>query len=568
MVGDHAGRRRWIAAAFLALIVCPAVMTAQRLTGTVTDHGVRIPGAVVMLIGAGGDVVARTVTREGGDFSIAAAAPGNYTVRVLRIGYQPTVAGPYALASGGSLTAEVQVTGHIVILPEVEVNDRSECRVRPDSTAGAFQLWELARTALMAAALTQSRAYGVKVTRSDRMLDPDGTRVIDDSTSTREGMATNPIRSLPPDSLAKIGYVTQDETGGTTYWGPDANVLLADSFAATHCIRTERPAADTGVLSGVVGVAFEPARRSNKVDISGVLWLDRKTAELRTLDYRYVNVPPIVERGKAGGHIEFLRLPDGSWTVSRWMIRYPALATRQEHEAIATIPGVSNLRTTQEVRGIRVASGDLLELRRGSDVWWERGKVSAAIRVVDSVTGQGMRGALVSIDGGRSSTATAADGTVRFDRVLPGPMSVAIRMPALDSLGIAPLHVPITIPDHPFDPIVARVASPVAQFAARCGARALDWSEGAVRGIVPRAQAGHLVEATWQVPFTRLGGGAPVLMPEARRVTADSTGAFLLCGVPREIAITLRLLGTTDPGMVRVVQLSGRSLAAIADFNR
>ena len=572
MAGDHVARlrRTWAAAllALISVIACPAVLTAQRLTGTVIDRGVRVPGAVVMLLGADGSVVARTVTREGGEFSLAATTAGSYTVRVLRIGYQPTVAGPYTLGAGATLTADVRVTGRIVVLPQVDVNDRSECRVRPDSTAVAFQLWDMARTALMAAALTQSRSYGVRITRSDRMLDRDATRVLTDSTWTREGMSSNPITSLPPDSLAKIGYVTRDDAGGTTYWGPDANVLLADSFAAGHCIRTQRPVADTGVLQGVVGVAFEPVKRTDKVDISGVLWLDRQTAELRTLDYRYANVAPIVERGNAGGHIEFLRLPDGSWTVSRWMIRYPVLLTRQEVDHLAAIPGMSNLRTSQEVNSVRESSGELLQLKRSGDVWWERGKVSATIRVVDSVTGGAVRGALVSIDGGHSANATAADGTIRFDRVLPGPVSVIIRIPTLDSLGVAPIHVPVTIPDHPFDPIVTRLASPTTQFAARCGERALDWSEGAVRGLLPSGQAGRLVEATWQEPFTRLGGGAPVLLPQARRVTADSTGGFLLCGVPREIPITLRVLGTTDQSLVRVVQVGQRSLATIADFSR
>jgi hypothetical protein len=317
-----------------------------------------------------------------------------------------------------------------------------------------------------------------------------------------------------------------------------------------------------------VGVAFEPVKRDdNKVDIRGVLWLDRQTAELRTLDYSYVNVPPIVESGHAGGHVEFLRLPDGSWTVSRWSIRYPMIATRMERVQ-SEIPGVGSTdRARQQVAGIRLSTGDLLELRRGDDVFWERGRVSATIRVVDSTSGAGVRGALVSLDGGHSSSATAIDGTVRFDRVLPGPATVIVRLPALDSLGAPPVRLPITISDHPFEPIVGRIQSPAAQFASRCGAQAAEWDEAAIRGSVP-SHAGGILEVTWQVPFSRLGGGDPVVVPEARRVTADSTGAFFLCGVPREVPITLRVLGSKDPALTRVVRVGARSLVGVADFSR
>ena len=96
----------------------------------------------------------------------------------------------------------------------------------------------------------------------------------------------------------------------------------------------------------------------------------------------------------------------------------------------------------------------------------------------------------------------------------------------------------------------------------------MDWDEGAVRGVVPLAQAGRPLEATWQVPFARLGGGDPVLMPQARRVATDSTGAFFLCGVPRDIPVTVRVLGVNDPTLTRVVQVAKRSLVTVADFRR
>ena len=84
--------------------VATSPLLAQRLAGTVTDQGARVPGAVVFLLGPAGNVVARTVTHEAGDFSLGTTTPGGFTVRVLRIGYRPTVAGPFELRAGSTTT--------------------------------------------------------------------------------------------------------------------------------------------------------------------------------------------------------------------------------------------------------------------------------------------------------------------------------------------------------------------------------------------------------------------------------------------------------------------------------
>ena len=411
---------------------------AQRLTGTVTDQGARVPGAIVMLVGGDGSVAGRAVSKEDGSFSVNAARDGSYTIRVLRIGFRPTMAGPVDLHAATTIRRDIALSGRVWLLPPVQVTDRGQCQIHPDTTAIAFRLWDEARIALLATVLTESEPLGVRLTHDERTFDASGGKVLVDSSSTSDGSSRKPIVTLTPDSLARGGYATNDDRGGTTYWGPDANVLLSESFASTHCIRPQLPPADTGSLAGVLGVGFEPAdAKRGHVEVRGVLWVDRRSAELRSLDYTYVNVASVVEHAGAGGHVEFLRLPDGSWTVGRWWIRSPIVETTIFREP-STVPGAPpSQRTSQRLIGIHESRGDILELRRGGAMWWERGRVSAAIRVIDPA-GAAVR-AMVSLNDTARSAATADDGVVRFDRVLPGPARLMVHVPALDSLD-APRH--------------------------------------------------------------------------------------------------------------------------------
>ena len=513
---------------------------AQRLTGTVTDQGARVPGAIVMLVGGDGSVAGRAVSKEDGSFSVNAVRDGSYSIRVLRIGFRPTIAGPVELHAATTIRRDVALSGRVWLLPPVQVTDRGQCQVHPDTTAIAFRLWDEARIALLATVLTESEPLGVRLTHDERTFDASGAKVLVDSASTADGSSRKPIVTLTPDSLARGGYTTNDDHGGTTYWGPDANVLLSESFASTHCIRPELPPADTGSLAGVLGVGFEPAdAKRGHVEVRGVLWVDRRSAELRSLDYTYVNVASVVEHAGAGGHVEFLRLPDGSWTVGRWWIRSPIVETTIFREP-STVPGAPpGQRTSRRLVGIHESRGDILELRRGGAMWWERGRVSVAIRVVDPA-GAPVR-SMVSLNDTARSAATSDDGVVRFDRVLPGPARLMVHVPALDSLDAPLTLAAITIPDRPFEPIAVRVPNAQEAFATRCGDASLEWNEGAVRGRVPDA-AGASVEVSWDMPYARLGGGPAVTVHETRTAAVDQRGGYFACGVPRGFALSLRVV--------------------------
>jgi hypothetical protein len=100
---------------------------------------------------------------------------------------------------------------------------------------------------------------------------------------------------------------------------------LSEEFANSHCFSAREPGSDE---RGLIGIGFEPTADRDMPDVSGVLWLDEQTAELRFVEYRYTDPPWDLEVSDAGGRIEFERLPTGVWIVSRWWIRMPVIALR------------------------------------------------------------------------------------------------------------------------------------------------------------------------------------------------------------------------------------------------
>ncbi|MBW7935406.1 MAG: hypothetical protein H3C62_17720, partial [Gemmatimonadaceae bacterium] len=182
----------------------------------------------------------------------------------------------------------------------------------------------------------------------------------------QEGVTVKPFQSLRPDSLAKVGYM-QEEANSWLYWAPDADVLLSESFAAGHCLGLT---AGTGTRAGWIGLTFRPAQfRRGLVDVSGTLWLDRATNELRRMEYQYVGLPVTMQRAEPGGEVEFTRLPDGIWFVSKWEIRMPRMTLP---------PG------TPQLVGMWVKGGEVWWIRRGRDLLYTNGREEPSPRALEA----------------------------------------------------------------------------------------------------------------------------------------------------------------------------------------
>jgi hypothetical protein len=225
------------------------------------------------------------------------------------------------------------------------------CGARAESDSLGSVLWGQARTALaLANDGLRSREYRFATVVEDRVVDIYGTsRPVGPSTSLSALATAWPIRSLPADSLLRYGFILnrEDVWAGPTWFGPDADFLLSETFFAGHCFRTLPPA--VGLPAEWVGLSFEPAVKSKLTDVRGTLWLDRSSAELRRIDYGYTRLPSWARGRDAGGTLSFATLSDGGWVVQRWSMRVP-------------MPKV-NVRTEQAVFfGYRESAGRVAEV--------------------------------------------------------------------------------------------------------------------------------------------------------------------------------------------------------------
>ena len=197
------------------------------------------------------------------------------------------------------------------------------CENRPEDGRRMARVWEEAKKALTTAVWTEEqRAFRFTTRLHRRTLDPRGLRILEEEAEILSGLAVNPFRALPVEELAASGYTRRLPSDTTEYFAPDAQVLLSDLFLDDHCFRVVEGAGET---AGMIGLGFEPLLETDRTDISGVLWLDRSTAHLQFIQYRYENLSSGVESDELGGRVGFRRLPGGAWIVDDWHIRMPVL---------------------------------------------------------------------------------------------------------------------------------------------------------------------------------------------------------------------------------------------------
>ncbi len=332
---------------------------AQTVRGTVlrSDGATPASGAVALLIGARNDsVFARAVTSSRGAFLLRAPRAGVYRVRVLRLGQVPTISDRIDLAGDEVRPLRMVLTDRPLVLARLNVRGKDECRVRPDSGLLVAQLLSEARTVLLASVSTSLDGERIsEYQRFARLEDTRGRLVAPEETLTVNTLAAQPFFSLPPDSLARAGYVTTDGDS-VVYFGPDAEVLLSDAFAAGHCFQVVD---GMGERANSVGVAFRPvATRRGVVDIRGTLWMDRATRALQVIEYTYDPTRVDERRAGVGGEVQFARTDGGLWFVSRWNIRMPRVAIRR----IAAILGPRPIpaRTIRVLEGVQRTGGEVV----------------------------------------------------------------------------------------------------------------------------------------------------------------------------------------------------------------
>lgn len=537
--------KRWrsvVTSAIVALgsAIAPWALRAQIIHGTVSSAvgAGRIPGAVVLLLDSTSlTTYARALTSDSGAYSIRVTVPGRYHLKVMRIGFRPTVSQTFDLARDSII--DFALTDIPVVLPAVTTRDRSDCRLHPDTTAAGlrtFAIWDDARTALHAAAITLEGDYRFAKLLHVRLYDVAHHELRDVTLRETQTHGASPWITLPAEEFRARGYATEDDSGATFY-APDLDVLLSPYFSETHCFRlTTRPAPSPAV----VGIDFEPAGKLRHVEIGGTLWVDSTTKELESLVFSFVNLPISASDTLLGGRIEFVRLASGGWIIPSWIIRMPT-AIRRVLGADPWVPGT--VRSVGSARGryrysaevVRVQGADLRSVRRSGDdtVLWRRpaGSVRVhAVRRTESGTVDA-DGVIVRLVGSPISGYSPADGRVRFSELLPGTYLFEASTPQLDLIEATALRTTVTV--LPDTVVEAQVSVKALLQAARevCD----DDHFGNNSGIL----AGHLTVAPSNSPVPRAKltvewhGGS-------RETVSRQDGYYRICGVPRATSLVVR----------------------------
>lgn len=523
-------------------------LQAQQVSGTaqVADSHTPAAGAAIVLVTASGVIVGGTLSKSDGRYILRAPAAGRFRILARRMGFAPDSSGELRFDVGSELHFDPVLKPLASSLQVVSVEGVQRCEIGQESGAVASRLWEAAQNALSATiAAADGQEIAFRLIRFRRELEPGTGRVMRESVSQLRALNTEPYRSVSPDSLAKTGFA-RNEGDSSVYFAPDARTLTSEVFTETHCLRPIKDAA----RPSQIGLGFEPVAHSRLVDVSGVLWFDRASGELRDLDYRYefpnsirsYSAPRSQE--PATGHIEYVRLDSGGWIVKRWKIRVPT----EVDERINTLStnGTTGDIALRSSRGTRTAA-----------VWEIGGEVSAVLRPADSlfsrsdelgelrgsvVTGPnhaGVAGVTVVLNSvgstpHGSAKQTGSDGLFVFDSIPAGEYLLTATAASFDTLNAAVPPIPVRIESGSQQTVMVTVPSAQEGRAALCpgGNSRLSVLHGFVKdSVTGEPIAGARVNAYWLTGTIRTGGIGGGLSASAheRTTLTDSKGRYVLC---------------------------------------
>lgn len=541
--------RRAAAVLAAALLTAAAPAAAQTVHGTLVDSaGTAVGQVLVALVDPSGRQRGAALTTSAGEFTIRAPAGGRYSLRAERVGYATVTSPAFDLAEGDVREQRMVASSRPVTLQALVITPRARrCAVRPGAGVATATLWEEARKALVAAEYSSRAGLWYDVVRWERDVDAGNGAVTRDLRRTSGGVSELPFVSVPPEELSRFGFIRRFPDDSLVYAAPDAAVLLSDAFLDDHCFRTT-----TGEDPRLVGLEFEPVHGRTVPDVTGVLWLDRATAELRKVEYRYVNGPAESRERGVGGTVEFERLHDGPWIVRRWAIRMPIAEILNKRRV--GIDSRSPVRRDElRLLALREAGGEVTSARPlvngvpGRPI----GSSGAAPAVVegvvwDSIARAPLAGARVFLSGTAVEATTGPDGRYRLEAPAAGSYTVAFSAPELGPVSAA---VPTRLVAAEAGRTVrADLAVPAAPrvAAALCPATALRIHRGLVTGRVMGIPADSVtVRASWQ----QVSMTASVLQGRGDFVETrpDASGFYVICGVPDggRVAVAVRSLRNT-----------------------
>jgi hypothetical protein len=320
----------------------------------------------------------------------------------------------------------------IAVLNTVSVSSTELCPGSPDRGA-AFRLWEQARFGLLATVVArEAKPAAITSLLFQRNVWPNDSLVHIQTTERVRGYTARPfVASSTPATFAANGYAIEERDGSRTYSAPDADVLLDETFAETHCFHVQRP---DGAHPNQDGLAFvSMTGRDSLVEVVGVVWIDHINPVLRSLEFRYIGIEPSAERANAGGRLEFRTMANGITLIESWSLRLP-LMTRPGPTLEAMDPTLIGRRpaaprrrqdrVNYRVNDVRETGGQVIEAEWADGTHWEAARTGLSGTVVQRGTQAPVPFAIVSLVGTSDSTIANATGDFTLAPLIAGRYSV------------------------------------------------------------------------------------------------------------------------------------------------
>lgn len=519
-----------------------AVPTAARAQGSATIRGRVVNadsvtparGVVVAAADSTGREIARALTGADGRFAVNLAAPGRYALRALKIGLRPTSLPSIDIAEDEAHEVLVVLGTESVRLDAVRVEGEASCRISQDSARTVARLWEQAKGVLAASTMAAGgRIYENTLLRYRNYVPFDRRRVVQEVASVAETAGSNGFVSVHEDSLAAEGYII---THGPRreFRAPDAAVLLSPGFAGTHCFRIVPPPRGRPEL---IGIGFRPSSTRRGIsDIDGTFWLDRESAELRRLEFKYVNLPPRMRRDDAEGWVEFARTSTGDWIVSRWAIRTPV--NDAEEQVMRNMPA--------RVIGMITAGGITHSVAHEDSVLYTNLATSVTVQLTETDSLNGAVGSTVSIQGTPRTGYADSARSVTFANLPAGKYRFQAWTPLMLWINADPVEQDVEVVDGADGSVEIRM--PTAASVNTCVK-----GQTFVYGTVTRSNGAAAVAVTVRIDHVSNRTAVAGVEDMDRRFPAtgiaftDRYGRWKVCVSPGPVSFALAMNGLVGP---------------------
>jgi hypothetical protein len=327
------------------------------------------------------------------------------------------------------------------------------------------------------------------------------------------------------------------------FLGPDAEVLLSGTFHRDYCFLSVE---GRGERRGMLGIEFRPRRGLLTRGISGTMWLDMMSFELRFVEFSYAGLVTIPGNLSLGGEVHFAKHETGGWVVQRWHIRMPQFSRVQPAIASGHVS-----RRPPVVYRIVEQGGSLYAPTLQS---WEA-PATVIGTVMDSTGRNPVIGAAVSLSGTPFSTIVDSTGSFRFDSIIPGAYVLLASDPAYVAFGQLAADQPVRLSAG--ETYRARLTGATTQALrkALCELQPDDEKKAVLRVMAVDADSGSTLarlrlwlrwpDPEQKAPADPIGPGVAQRFVGLETET-DVTGGATFCGVPPGTMVNLMMLRGDD----------------------